>query len=124
MAKTNLPEFSFWTESNNPVTGRSRNPWNLERTTGGSSGGEAAAVAAGMSPLALGSDVAFSVRAPAHCPGVAALKATRGRFPLTGHWPAVPARYLHAGPLARTVRDLRTTLTVLSGADGVDGYGR
>jgi aspartyl-tRNA(Asn)/glutamyl-tRNA(Gln) amidotransferase subunit A len=87
LAKTNLPEFSYWTETDNLITGYTRNPWNLERTSGGSSGGESAAIAAGMSPLGLGSDVAFSLRGPAHYTGVAALKATRGRIPLTGHWP-------------------------------------
>ncbi|MEW2436567.1 amidase family protein [Streptomyces caniferus] len=64
LAKMNLPEFSYWTETDNPLVGRTRNPWNAGRTPGGSSGGESAAIAAGMSPLGLGSDVAISVRGP------------------------------------------------------------
>ncbi|GAA0983053.1 MULTISPECIES: amidase [Streptomyces violaceusniger group] len=122
LAKTNLPEFSYWTETDNVITGRSLNPWDHERTPGGSSGGESAAIAAGMSPLGLGSDVAISVRGPAHDTGIVALKATRGRIPATGHWPEVPRRYWHVGPMARSVRDITTALRVLAGPDGVDGY--
>ena len=73
LMKTNLPEFSAWTESDNRVTGRTNNPWNLERTPGGSSGGESAALAAGMSPIGICSDVMISVRGPAAFTGVAAL---------------------------------------------------
>ncbi len=124
LAKTNLPEFSYWTETDNPLVGRAHNPWNGERTPGGSSGGESAAIAAGMSPLGLGSDVAISVRGPAHDTGIVALKATRGRIPVTGHWPEVPGRYWHVGPMARSVRDIATALKVLAGPDGVDGYVR
>lgn len=124
LAKTNLPEFSYWTETDNPLVGRTRNPWNAERTPGGSSGGESAAIAAGMSPLGLGSDVAISVRGPAHDTGIVALKATRGRIPVTGHWPEVPRRYWHVGPMARSVRDIATALGVLAGPDGEDGYVR
>jgi Asp-tRNA(Asn)/Glu-tRNA(Gln) amidotransferase A subunit family amidase len=68
LAKTNLPEFSYWTETDNLLVGRARNPWDGERTPGGSSGGESAAIVAGMSPLGLGSDVAISVRGPATTP--------------------------------------------------------
>ncbi|GGX06926.1 hypothetical protein GCM10010383_41230 [Streptomyces lomondensis] len=75
LAKTSLPEFSYWTETDNLLVGPTRNPWDPRRTPGGSSGGEAAAIAAGMSPLGLGSDVAPSVRGPAHFTGIAALKA-------------------------------------------------
>ncbi|OKH98857.1 glutamyl-tRNA(Gln) amidotransferase subunit A [Streptomyces sp. CB02923] len=124
LAKTNLPEFSYWTETDNPLVGRSRNPWDVERTPGGSSGGESAAIAAGMSPLGLGSDVAISVRGPAHDTGIVALKATRGRIPVTGHWPEVPRRYWHVGPMARSVRDIAAAFAVLAGPDGVDGYVR
>ena len=122
LAKTNLPEFSSWGESDNLVTGYTRNPWNLDRTSGGSSGGESAAIAAHMSPIGLGSDVAFSVRGPSHYTGIAGLKATRGRIPITGHWPEVPRKYWHIGPMARSVRDLMTALAVLAGGDGLDGY--
>ncbi|WAL67045.1 amidase [Amycolatopsis cynarae] len=124
LAKTNLPEFSYWTETDNLIVGRSLNPWDGERTPGGSSGGESAAIAAGMSPLGLGSDVAISVRGPAHDTGIVALKATRGRIPITGHWPEVPGRYWHVGPMARSVRDLATSLGILAGPDGVDGHVR
>lgn len=122
IAKTNLPEFSFATETNNLLTGRTNNPWDLDRTPGGSSGGEAAAIAAGMSPLGIGSDVAISVRGPAAHTGIAALKATHGRIPTTGHWPQVPRRYWHVGPMARSVRDLALAYAILAGPDGCDGY--
>ena len=75
-----------------------------------------------MSPLGLGSDVAISVRGPAHDTGIVAMKATRGRIPVTGHWPEVPRRYWHVGPLARSVRDIRSAFGILAGPDGVDGY--
>lgn len=122
LAKTNLPEFSYATETDNLLTGRTNNPWNLDRTPGGSSGGESAAIAAGMSPLGLGSDVAFSVRGPAAHTGVVGLKATHGRIPTTGHWPAVPRRFWHVGPMARTVRDITLAYSLLAGPDGIDGY--
>lgn len=122
LAKTNLPEFSAWWETDNRVTGRTNNPWNLDRTPGGSSGGESAAIAAGMSPLGLGSDVAISVRGPAHYTGIVALKATHGRIPYTGHWPEALSRFWHIGPMARSVRDVATAHTVLSGPDGIDPY--
>lgn len=70
LAKTNLPEFSYWIESDNLLSGRSNNPWDLERTPGGSSGGESAAIAAGMSPLGLGTDLAISLRGPAAQTGI------------------------------------------------------
>ncbi len=121
LAKTNLPEFSYWTETDNLLVGKTRNPWDGERTPGGSSSGESAAIAAGMSPLGLGSDIAISLRGPAHDTGIVALKATRGRIPITWHWPEVPGRYWHVGPMARSVRDVVTAFTILAGPDGVDG---
>jgi Asp-tRNA(Asn)/Glu-tRNA(Gln) amidotransferase A subunit family amidase len=124
LGKTNLPEFSYWTETDNALFGRSRNPWDGERTPGGSSGGESAAIAAGLSPLGLGSDVAISVRGPAHDTGIVALKATRGRVPISGHWPEVPRRYWHVGPMARSVRDIATAFRILAGPDGLDGHVR
>src|ERR1700761_1782168 len=105
IAKTNHPEFSYSIETDNFLTGRTNNPWNLEYTPGGSSGGESAAIAAGMSPLGLGSDVAISLRGPAAHTGIIGFKATHGRVPTTGHWPQVPRRFWHVGPMARTVRD-------------------
>ncbi|MFC4464274.1 amidase [Streptomyces xiangluensis] len=122
LAKTSLPEFSYWTETDNLLVGPARNPWDLRRTPGGSSGGEAAVIAAGMSPLGLGSDVAISVRGPAHFTGIVAMKATHGRVPYTGHWPPVLRRYWHVGPMARTVRDIATAYRILAGPDGIDGY--
>jgi aspartyl-tRNA(Asn)/glutamyl-tRNA(Gln) amidotransferase subunit A len=122
LAKTNLPEFSYSTETDNLLTGRANNPWNLERTPGGSSGGDSAAIAAGMSPFGLGSDLAISVRGPAAHTGITALKATHGRIPMTGVWPRVPRRDWHVGPMARTVRDLALTYPLLAGPDGADGF--
>ncbi|MFD5397496.1 amidase [Streptomyces sp. NPDC127097] len=122
IGKTNLPEFSYWTESDNLVSGRSLNPWDPERTPGGSSGGESAAIAAGLSPIGLGSDVAISMRGPAHYTGIVALKATHGRIPFTGHWPDILRRYWHVGPMARSVRDIAAAYAVLAGPDGQDGY--
>jgi aspartyl-tRNA(Asn)/glutamyl-tRNA(Gln) amidotransferase subunit A len=121
LAKTNLPEFSAWQETDNLVTGLSRNPWNLERTPGGSSGGESAAIASGLSPIGIGSDLAISVRGPAALTGIVGLKATHGRIPYTGHWPEVLNRYFHIGPLARSVRDIATAFSIMQGPDGIDG---
>ena len=122
LMKTNLPEFSGWTESDNRVTGRSNNPWNLDRTPGGSSGGESAAIAAGLSPIGIGSDVMISVRGPAAFTGIAALKATHGRIPYTGHYPANISHWWHVGPMARTVSDVALGYSILQGPDGKDGY--
>lgn len=122
LAKTNLPEFSYSTESDNLLTGRTNNPYHLDRTAGGSSGGESAAVAAGLSPFGLGSDLAISVRGPAAHTGIVALKATHGRIPMTGVWPRVPRRDWHVGPMARTVRDIALTYSLMSGPDGADGF--
>jgi aspartyl-tRNA(Asn)/glutamyl-tRNA(Gln) amidotransferase subunit A len=122
LAKTNHPEFSFWIETDNLLSGRTKNPWNLDRTPGGSSGGESAAVAALMSPLGLATDVAISVRGPAALTGVVGLKATHGRIPMTGIWPRVPRRFWHIGPIARSVRDIALAYSLLAGPDGADGF--
>lgn len=122
LGKTNLPEFSYARESDNLVFGRTVNPWNRGRTPGGSTGGEAAAIAAGLSPLGIGSDVALSIRVPAHFCGIVGLKPTHGRVPFTGHWPNTLRRYWHVGPMARTVRDVALALESMSGPDGQDGY--
>jgi aspartyl-tRNA(Asn)/glutamyl-tRNA(Gln) amidotransferase subunit A len=122
LAKTNLPEFSYSIETDNLLTGRANNPWDLDRTPGGSSGGESAAIAAGMSPLGLGSDLAISVRGPAAHTGIVALKATHGRIPMTGLWPRVPRRFWHVGPMARSVRDIALAYSLLAGPDGADGF--
>lgn len=122
LAKSNLPEFSFWIESDNLLSGRTLNPWNLDRTPGGSSGGESAAIAAGLSPLGLATDIAISVRGPAALTGIVGLKPTHGRIPMTGIWPRVPRRFWHAGPMARTVRDIALAYSLLAGPDGADGF--
>jgi aspartyl-tRNA(Asn)/glutamyl-tRNA(Gln) amidotransferase subunit A len=122
LAKTNLPEFSYWIESDNLLSGRSNNPWNLERTPGGSSGGESAAIAAGMSPIGLGTDLAISIRGPAAQTGISSLKATHGRVPMTGIWPRAPRRFWHVGPMAHSIRDLALAFSQLAGPDGLDAF--
>lgn len=122
IAKTNMPEFALWWETGNLVFGTTENPWMIGRTPGGSSGGEAAAIAAGLSPLGIGSDVGGSIREPANYCGIVGLKATHGRIPLTGHWPETLLRFMHVGPLARSVRDIALGLSIMAGADGVDHY--
>ncbi len=122
LGKTNLPEFSYWIESDNLLSGRSNNPWDLERTPGGSSGGESAAIAAGMSPIGLGTDLAISVRGPAAQTGITSMKATHGRVPMTGIWPRAPRRFWHVGPMARSVRDIAIAFSRLAGPDGQDAF--
>lgn len=122
LAKTNLPEFSYWIESDNLLTGRSNNPWDVTRTPGGSSGGESAAIAAGMSPIGLGTDLAISVRGPAAQTGITSMKATHGRVPMTGIWPRAPRRFWHVGPMARSVRDIALAFSQLVGPDGQDAF--
>src|SRR6202140_1707708 len=122
LAKTNLPEFSYSTETDNLLTGRSNNPWNLDRTPGGSSGGESAAIAAGMSPLGLGTDLAISIRGPAAQTGITSMKATHGRVPMTGIWPRAPRRFWHVGPMAPSVRALALAFSQLVGPDGQDAF--
>jgi aspartyl-tRNA(Asn)/glutamyl-tRNA(Gln) amidotransferase subunit A len=122
LAKTNLPEFSYWIESDNLLTGATNNPWDLTRTPGGSSGGESAAIAAGMSPIGLGTDLAISVRGPAAQTGITSMKATHGRVPMTGIWPRAPRRFWHVGPMARSVRDIALAFSQLAGPDGQDAF--
>jgi aspartyl-tRNA(Asn)/glutamyl-tRNA(Gln) amidotransferase subunit A len=122
LGKTNLPEFALRAETDNLLFGRTVNPWRSSLTTGGSSGGEGAAIAAGLSPLGVGSDLGGSNRLPAHYCGIVGLKPTHGRVPMTGHWPALMARHMHAGPMARSVRDVATALSVMAGPDGLDPY--
>jgi len=122
LGKTSLPEMSYWTETDNLLIGCTLNPYDPDRTPGGSSGGESAAIAAALSPLGLGSDVAISVRGPAHNTGIAAIKPTQGRVPYTGHFPDALRRWWHVGPMARSIRDLRLTLSLLQGPDGLDPY--
>ena len=123
LGKTNVPEVSLAFESDNLVYGRTKNPYDLTRTPGGSSGGEAAAIAAGMSPLGLGSDAGGSIRLPAHFCGIAGIKPTSGRTPRTGHFPPMGGlldSIWQIGPLARRVEDLALALPLLCGADWRD----
>jgi amidase len=126
MGKTNVPPLSADGRADNPIFGRTNNPWNLERTPGGSTGGGAAAVAAGLSTFDVGSDLAASVRMPAHWCGLFGLKPTEGRVPNSGHIPEVPGmphavRHMNVlGPLARSADDLATILKVIAGPDDRD----
>jgi len=126
LGKTNMPEMAMDIQTNSPLFGRANNPWDLDRTPGGSTGGGAAAVAAGLSPLEVGSDIAGSLRIPAHFCGIFGLKPTEHRVPGTGHIPGLPGepkgvRYLAAyGPLARSVEDLKLCLALIAGPDGQD----
>jgi len=118
--KTNTPYLAGDSQTSNALHGRTSNPWDLTRTPGGSSGGAAAALATGMTPLELGSDIGGSLRFPAHFCGIAALKPTFGRAPIIGHVPPEPGslavRDLNvAGPMARDVADLRLMFNVLTG---------
>jgi Asp-tRNA(Asn)/Glu-tRNA(Gln) amidotransferase A subunit family amidase len=120
---TNTPELLMAWETDNVLYGRTNSPWNLERTPGGSSGGEAAAIASGCSAGGVGSDGGGSIRVPAHFSGICGLKPTPGRVPATGHYPesAGPFALLGVvGPMARTVRDLRILFEVMAGADDGD----
>ena len=123
LGTTNCPEFLMAYETANLLHGQTRNPWDLERTPGGSSGGESAAIAAGMSAAGLGSDSGGSVRVPAHFTGICSLKPTPGRFPGRGHLPPCvgPFSTLGAiGPLARTIADVQLIFRTLSGQDDAD----
>jgi amidase len=120
---TNSPEMLMAWETDNLLYGRTNSPWDLERTPGGSSGGEAAVIAAGMSAGGVGSDGGGSIRVPAHFSGICGLKPTPGRIPSTGHYPPSGGPFALigvVGPMARTVADLRTLFDVMQGADDGD----
>ena len=121
---TNIPEGGLWMETYNSIYGRTRNPWDLRRTSGGSSGGEAALISTGASPFGIGSDVGGSIRIPAAFCGTVGHKPSGGLVPNTGHFPAdVPdgaGGYLCTGPMTRTVDDAWLVLKVLAGPDGQD----
>lgn len=119
LGKTTTPEFGFLGITENDLTGVTRNPWSLDRTVGGSSGGAAAAVAAGYGPVATGSDGGGSIRMPAACCGVVGLKASRGRIPSYGEDDPF-ALADTPGPLARCVKDVGILLDVLAGPDRRD----
>jgi amidase len=123
LGTTNCPEFLMAYETDNLLHGRTNNPWDLERSPGGSSGGESAAIAACMSAAGLGSDSGGSVRLPAHFTGICALKPTSGRVPGRGHLPPCvgPFSVLGAiGPMARTIEDVTLLFETLSGQDDCD----
>ncbi|MBT4161748.1 MAG: indole acetimide hydrolase, partial [Gammaproteobacteria bacterium] len=120
LARTNLPEYGLRIHTDNPLRGLTYNPWDRTRTAGGSSGGEASAIATGMSPIGLGNDIGGSLRNPAFCCGITSIKATTGRIPWAVTVPAVeqPIAYslmVAEGPMARSVADLRLGLSVLAG---------
>jgi Asp-tRNA(Asn)/Glu-tRNA(Gln) amidotransferase A subunit family amidase len=117
---TNAPELLMAWETDNLLYGRTNNPWDLSRTPGGSSGGEAAAIASGCSAGGVGSDGGGSIRVPAHFSGICGLKPTPGRIPATGHYPnsVGPFALLGVvGPMARTVGDLKVLFEVMQGPD-------
>jgi amidase len=123
IGKTNVPELSLAFESDNLIYGRTNNPYDLRRTPGGSSGGEAAIIAAGGSPLGLGSDLAGSIRLPSHFCGIAGLKPTTGRVPRTGNFPprgGLSTELSQTGPMARRVEDLALMLPLIVGMDWRD----
>jgi len=123
LAKTNLPDLLWAFESDNLIFGRTNNPYGLSRTSGGSSGGEAALIAACGSPFGLGSDAAGSVRLPSAFCGIAGIKPTSGRLPRTGHYPPAGGwveMIWQIGPMARRVEDLIALMRLLVGGDGRD----
>ncbi len=123
---TNTPEFSIGFETDNLVYGQTKNPYDLSRTPGGSSGGEAAALAARCSLIGIGSDATGSLRVPAHNTGIATIRLTQGRIPYTGTIPVdamgLFSQFISYGPMARTVDDLALVSPVLIGPDNLDPH--
>ena len=125
LGTTNVAEMLMGYETVNPLHGRTRNPWDLDRTPGGSSGGESAAIAAGCSAGGIGSDGGGSIRVPAHFTGICGLKPTPGRVPSTGHQPACIGPFSIigvVGPMARTVAEVEALYRVLAGWDDFDPF--
>jgi len=123
LGATNAPELLMAWETDNSMYGRTNNPWDLERTPGGSSGGEAAAIASGMSAGGVGSDGGGSIRVPAHFSGICGLKPTPGRIPSTGHFPPSGGPFSLigvVGPMARSVADLKLLFEIMQGPDDGD----
>ena len=118
LGKTTTPEFGWKGVTDSPLTGITRNPWNLDRTPGGSSGGSAAALAAGIGHASIGTDAGGSVRIPASFSGLVAIKATLGRVPT--YPPSAIGTLGHIGPITRTVADAALMLTVMSEPDARD----
>jgi amidase len=120
---TNTPELLMAWETDNLLYGPTNSPWDLDYTPGGSSGGEAAAIAAGMSAGGVGSDGGGSIRVPAHFSGICGLKPTPGRIPASGHFPASGGPFALlgvVGPMARTVADVKALFEVMQGPDDGD----
>jgi len=119
IGRTNLPEMGSRLDTDNPLRGRTYNPWNPALTPGGSSGGDAAALATGMTPFGIGNDIGGSLRNPAYCCGIASLKPSMGRVPLVMSLDPMnsmtSAAFLSDGPMARSVVDLRAGLSVMAG---------
>src|SRR5215470_5304497 len=125
LGNTNTPEFLMAYETNNLLGGKTSNPWNLAHSAGGSSGGEAAAIAAGCSMGGVGSDGGGSIRVPAHFCGICGLKPTPGRIPATGHFPSGAGAFGWigvVGPMARTIADVRALFEVMAGPDAGDAH--
>jgi Asp-tRNA(Asn)/Glu-tRNA(Gln) amidotransferase A subunit family amidase len=123
LGNTNTPEFLMAYETNNSLSGKTCNPWNPAYSAGGSSGGEAAAIASGCSVAGVGSDGGGSIRTPAHFSGICGLKPTPGRIPSTGHFPPGEGAFGWIGvlgPMARTVADLQALFAVMAGPDPGD----
>ncbi len=123
LGNTNTPEFLVAYETDNLLTGKTSNPWNLNHSSGGSSGGEAAAIASGCSAGGVGSDGGGSIRVPAHFCGICGLKPTPGRIPSTGHYPPGAGAFSWigvAGPMARTIAEVRSLFAVMAGPDAGD----
>src|SRR5207253_6072641 len=123
LGNTNTPEFLMAYEADNLLTGKTSNPWDLTHSAGGSSGGEAAAIATGCSAGGVGSDGGGSIRVPAHFCGICGLKATPGRIPATGHFPPGAGAFSWigvVGPMARTIADVRSLFEVMAGPDAGD----
>lgn len=126
MGKTNVPVLLADYQTDNPIFGRTNNPWDVQRTPGGSSGGAAAAVAAGMTPFEIGTDLSCSIRLPSHFCGILGLKPTEHRVPSDGVVPTPqggprPVRIMSCvGPMARTPDDLALLLSIIAGPDPRD----
>jgi len=121
IGRTNLPEFAHRVLTDNPVHGITRNPWNLAHTPGGSTGGGSAALAAGVAPLALGTDGGGSIRCPASCVGAVGLKPTLGAVPFEA-FPDAFGSYAFTGPIARTASDTALMFGVLAGPSSFDPW--
>ncbi|MFP5519974.1 MAG: amidase [Bdellovibrionia bacterium] len=131
LGTTNVPEQGFWFETHNVIYGRTNNPYDPQRTSGGSSGGEAALLGAGASPIGLGSDIGGSIRMPAFFCGVFGHKPTNRVIPLTGHFPyeekdfatlikGTHYPYTSVGPMTKKAADLKLVFKLLVGPDGID----